>query len=474
MNGFAKGPRVTAGLRVLAALFVALLPFAACNILTPVIGEFGLNLAFPVFLPLAVGCLTRLRFSRPPPLIPGSKCEALMTGMLLFFIWCAVNTILTGILFELRGIEAYGFTPAYHSLLRVPVPLVLGALLFVSYQVGAFILPLRSLDRILCFSVAVLSVYGCVQLYALGASPPWYFSFVAWLEAARARPGPWQPEVVSYVHLTGRLNLTAFEGAEAARLLLILYIPVLVTPRARRFTPGRIVLIVASLGAVLATQSIVGLACLVVLGCLATVVAKRRILVFGLLAGLLLLASILLLPTGIGDRLNELTRTHGAGDGDQSAVTRAATAIASLRVAAEHPLLGIGWAKELFFVPATMPSWGYTSEVDYSIGAGQALSAKSMTLRLLLYAGAPALGIVFVRFLRALRETYQQYRKTGNPLLLRAVIVMSMFALAGTLDGGILGCTYSWAALGIALGLAARALSEPGTPPPLEAQACGY
>ncbi len=454
---------IARAVRALATLFLLLLPFSTVN-LASFAGEIGMNLAFPILLllaPLTLFYMLPLPFSA----VLGNPFERLLRALLWFFVWCAFDTLLTGIVFEGGGIAAYGTRPLAHSLQRLPIPLILALTIFVAYYIGLRVLSPASIDRILLASVAAVGAYGLVQLYAHAFSPDWYSHIAGWIEAGRNRAGRWNATDLAgdYVAQSGRINLTTFEAAEAARLLLILYIPVLASPllRASRVSYRRILLVFYLVALIFAAQTFVGLAGLLALVAVSVALlpGKARIQIIGALS-VALVVGLLCLPEQFTQRLSGIGSTQNVSELDQSGVTRAAFASASLKVAAEHPILGIGWSKDIFFLPDAIPSWGLTWEVTQSLANGEAVAAKSMALRLLLYSGFPACACLLFVYLRSLLQAIALYRKTQHPLLLRLVFVLASFGVCGSIDGGILAGFYSWAALGLSLGLASKTVAE--------------
>lgn len=444
----------------LSILFLATLPVCAVD-LTFLGGDAGMNLGMPIFILLApLACFTALPF----PFVGTFKnsAETLARMVFFFFLWCALTTVATGVIFSYQGITAYGVEPMSHSLARVPIPLLLGAVVIVSFQIAARTLRVDVIERVLLGSAVAVAGYGLVQLLFGHSSPAWYVSLVRVLEAGRNRPGLWPPELLNYVAQTGRLNLTTFEPAEAARLLLIFYVPLLATPaRGGRLRPWRVGLIGFMIVIICAAQTIVGLVGLAVLAAITVFLLrgrKRALLVIA--AGVVFLGCWFAMPEDFSQRFSDLSGgIHQTGEVDESSITRAAFAVASLRVVLEHPLLGVGWSKDLFFLPDAVPSWGDTWEIRECLAGGQALAAKSMVVRVLLYAGFPAFTMIVLVFVRTFRDMLRRFRHSRDPIMLRAILTLVMFSVCGTLDGGMLTAFYSWAALGLAMGLASRRLS---------------
>lgn len=452
----AAGSRPLGAFGLLGALFILLLPFSAVQI-APAAGDLGMNLGLPLLAPLLLAL-----FLQPAPFPLFGRIEdpyqRLVRAVFWFFLWSAFTTVLTGILFEYSNIEAYGMTPFAYSLPRAPIPLIIGAVVVVSFMLASRALPPLTLERLLIASAMALTLYGCVQIYARAVAPDWYPPLAAWLEAGRNRTGG---SPIDYVTFSGRLNLTTYEAAEAARLLLIVYIPVVLTP----VVPGadrllRAALLVSMILIIAIAQTIVGIVGLATLLAVWILLLLRR----HRLASILVLAGVAaivvpLLPEEFTERVASMMQNQDAEHLDPSLVTRAALAVASLQVSIEHPFWGIGWSKDIFFLGDAIPEWGYTWELQQYLLLGEAISAKSLVLRLLLYAGFPALLLLASIYVRTFLAAIRCAMRERHPLAIRAALVLATFVVCGVLDGGFVSAFYSWAALGLALGAASRSAS---------------
>jgi hypothetical protein len=449
-----RRPDDAAASRVAVALAVAVLvalPFSAVDLGLPV-GDMGGNLALPAFAALA---LVLLPAGLPFPLwaIDGDPFERLVVAIVRFFLWCALVTLATGVVFEYQGLDAYGLTPFAHSLPRAPIPLVLGAVVAVAWIVGARVLPPETADRVMLAMAALIAVWGVVQLLALSGAPDWYGPIARAIEGQRAL-AQGEAGFVDYVSWTGRLNLTTFEAAEAARLLLIVYLPVIVTPLDGRAPgPARLILAAAMAVFIVSAETIVGLAGLALFAAMMLPLLPGRIR-FGLvaLAPFAVVLVALMLPDSFAERLRAMTEIRDIGSFDQSVLTRAAFAVGSLDVLLAHPLTGIGWSKDIFFMIDVMPEWGMTWEVVRSLTTGEAVAAKSLVIRILLYGGVPAFGLLAFAYGRAAVAAYRRRAPGGDPVMVRGVLVLAMFAFCGLVDGGLLTAFYSFTALGLVLG----------------------
>jgi hypothetical protein len=436
--------------RGLAVAMLLTLPFSAVDFGVP-LGDMGGNLSLPVVAALLFLVLpAALPF--PVRAVAGDPYERLVVSVVRFFLWCAVVTLATGIVFEYRGLEAYGLTPFAHSLPRAPIPIVLGGVVATAWIVGARVLAAAQSDRVLVAVAVAVSAWGVVQLAALDGAPEWYASIARAIEGQRSAPTV-GGAVIDYVTLEHRLNLTTFEAAEAARLILIVFLPILVTPLdGRGPRPARLALVALMTVFIVSAETIVGLAGLALFGLLMLPLLPGRVR-FGLLvlAPFVVAAVALLLPDTFVDRLRDLFEVRDVASFDQSALTRAAFTVASLDVLLAHPLTGIGWSKDIFFLGDAIPEWGMTSEVVRSLTLGEAVAAKSLVVRILLYGGIPAFLFLAVAYGRATIAAVRT-AALGDPLATRCVLVLVMFAFCGLVDGGLLTAFYSFVALGLVLG----------------------
>ncbi|MBA5777131.1 O-antigen ligase family protein [Stappia sp. F7233] len=440
--------------RWLAVLFILLLPFSAVDIGLP-LGDFAHNAALPFFLALALACLSVLRSGDLRCLAGRDEAYFFALVFLAYFGWCAVTTLITGVIFEYQALDAFGFSPFTHSVARFPIPVFLGFVILVSFLVARFVLSARALDRVLFVAAGIVTVYGWMQFYALEFHPGWYTRLALMLEGARTGQDFLN---IDYVALKGRINLTTYEAAEGARLVLILFLPALFTmPLTGRLARLCRALAVGSMFLfILAAETLVGLAGLGALMAMLLLMAPRRLQM--LLALLILITGVagyLLLPPEFADRLHLILTNPGLAQADESAITRAAFAYASLKIVLVHPLFGIGWSKDIFFMSEAIPEWGNTWEVMRSVTTGEAVAAKSLAVRILLYGGVPAFLLLAWFYLRLTVIGVTRFARTADQRWKRLVLVLVTFGVCGIIDGGILSTLYPWAALGLALGGAA-------------------
>jgi hypothetical protein len=435
--------------RGLAVAALVTLPLSAVDVGLPV-GDMGGNLSLPAvaglmlaLLPMALPFPFRARDDDP--------FERLTVAIVRFFLWCAAVTLATGLVFELQGLEAYGLTPFAHSLPRAPIPVFLGAVVATAWLVGARVLAPDASDRVMIATAVAVAGWGVVQLAVLDGPPDWYGAIARAIEGQRAG----HPDGgVDYLTLTHRINLTTFEAAEAARLVLIVYLPILLTPldgRAPGF--GRLTLAGLMAAFVISAETIVGIAGLALFAVMMVPLLPGRVrLGLVVLAPFAVLATAFAVPDSFVERLRDLFEIRDIASFDPSVVTRAAFAVASLDVLMSHPLTGIGWSKDIFFMKEAMPEWGMTWEVTRSLAHGEAVAAKSLVVRILLYGGIPAFVLLSIAYARATVAAVRVARVRHDPLMIRGVLVLVMFAFCGIVDGGLLTAFYSFVALGLVLG----------------------
>ncbi|MXN67218.1 hypothetical protein GR183_20110 [Stappia sp. GBMRC 2046] len=438
-------------IEALAVLFILTLPFSSVSLQIP-LGNFAHNAALPFFLMLVLACLPVMRQVRLPAIGARDPAAQFLLVIILFFGWCAFTTLITGVIFEYRAVDAFGHSPFAHSVARFPIPVFLGFVVFASFFIARFILPPRRLDGTLLLASTVVTMYGLVQFYSLQFQPEWYTRIALLMEGARTAR---DHIFLDYVTLKGRLNLTTYEAAEGARLVLILLLPALLTmPLVNGFARALRVLSVLSLIVfIFAAETLVGLAGLAIL----TVViiflepSRQRSRIVFVIAGFGMVA-FALLPGEFLDRIRVILTNPGLAQTDPSTLTRAAFVYASLDIALDHPLLGIGWSKDIFFMHEAIPDWGLSWEVVNSITSGEAVAAKSLAIRLLLYGGLPAFGILTWYYVKMFLTAVSKARQSRDPCWRRLAFVLATFGICGIVDGGILSTLYPWAAIGLALG----------------------
>ncbi len=444
----ARSGRLT---RVFAVLFLVALPFSSISFGLP-IGEFDHNASLPLLLFLMMAILLTFGRRQFAGISNQDICYSFLVAILFYLAWCALITLITGVVFEYQSLDAFGFSPFTHSIVRFPIPLFLGMVIFASFIIARFILPPKNLERAYFAAALVVTVYGWIQLYALEFHPDWYRRLAVIFEAGRISE---DHRNVDYIALRGRLNLMTYEAAEGARLLLILFLPALWTMKSqRRFTRYLQGVMIASMVVfILAAETIVGLVGLgVFLGLVLLLAPARSRALLAVATVAAAMIAFVLIPEDFVDRLRTVVTNPGLAQADQSALTRAAFAYASLNILLDHPVLGIGWSKDIFFMANAMPEWGNTWEATRSLSRGELVSAKSLAIRLLLYGGVPAFLAFCFYYMRLFFKALRNFRQSGNPVWKRLILMLATFGVCSTIDGGILSSFYPWAALGFVLG----------------------
>lgn len=456
---FASASRPGRLTRALAVLFLVLLPFSSISFGLP-IGEFDHNASLPVLVLLLMAILLSFGRRAFASLSTRDVCYSFLLAILVYMAWCATITLITGVVFEYQALDAFGFSPFTHSIGRFPIPLFLGMVIFASFIVARFILPPRNLERGYFIAAIIVTVYGWIQLYALEFHPDWYRRLAVFFEAGRISD---DHRNVDYVALRGRLNLMTYEAAEGARLLLILFLPTLWTMKApdrfTRYLQGA--MIASMIVFILAAETIVGLVGLAVfLGLVLFLAPARSRALLAIATVAAAIVAFVLIPEDFVDRLRTVLTNPGLAQADQSALTRAAFAYASMNILLEHPIFGIGWSKDIFFMANAMPEWGNTWEATRSLSRGESVSAKSLAIRLLLYGGIPAFLAFSYYYLRLFFKALRNFRESGNPVWKRLILILATFGVCSTIDGGILASFYPWAALGFVLGSGSLAAAQ--------------
>lgn len=417
----------------LGRVMIMALPF--CAMAKPgVFGNFDANLA----LWPALCLIPMLMMGRPfwdTFLSSGSEGRALRILAICFGL-TAVLTLLNGVRFSTQGLEAYGTDPWAKSQRTAIVPLLLAAIVGVGVTLGRC-LPRATLDHALRVGFAL--TVGYVALQALSAIWPNAVYAHIWplLEGARAGSE-------SYVSRFARLSGPTMEAAELAKLMLVMWLPWVIWPlqaRARVWKVGLVLLIAG------ATLSLIGLALvLMVLGWMGVsgwAGPRLRRVAVGLLIGAGLVALGVLWSDDPGPIWARLIQRLTALGQDPSAQIRLSYNSAALRLITEHPWIGLGWSNEVFFFPQRISNVAHLWEVQTDLSTGNALTAKSLWLRLAMYMGLPVLMVFVLGVAGAARTP-------------RLRMALGLFAVAGAVDGGILTSLYLWVGPALCLGVQMR------------------
>nr|WP_255723272.1 O-antigen ligase family protein [Thalassobius sp. Cn5-15] len=241
------------------------------------------------------------------------------------------------------------------------------------------------------------------------------------------------------------MNGSAQEPAEFGKLLVVYFLPWLVFPLDGVRRP---VATIAAIVLSLATLSIIGI--LLVALALVMILTSRQMAGGLRLSALALAYLVLLAAVIVGDSvLQGFFVRLTALEEDASTIIRTTYNLAALQLVAENPWLGVGWSNELFLFPEKIAHIAHLWEVQNDIRLGNALTAKSLALRLMMYLGLP----LFAYFAYATARVFLFPPHEANhwePTVhdrARARFVIMLFTLAAMIDGGILTSFFGWACL---------------------------
>lgn len=458
-------------MRVLSTLYILLLPFSAFMVPGP-FGNFQKNAALPVFVILAAILLIHTLYSKHVELGSSHPARFFNRSLFLFFLWCAAITFVFGFVFDSRGYNAYGLDPLTHALSRLPVPLFIFLIYYISFYLSRRVLSAAQLESAVFASLLFVILYGYLQLVSLFIPNAAYETLSPLIESAYVRTD--EP----YVYFFKRINLTTLEPTEATRLLLIFYLPFIIGNHAGSLRPHiKMIALLAILPLVILSVSLGGF---MVGAFLTAFVAWRSLsprniptIAFYLLSFVFVVAiAYFLAPETTQQKLlfsvtDKLSMSTDSG----SIQSRAAFFWASIQIIVDYPLTGIGWSQEIFLIDRYLPDWGWNWETTHAIEVGNGLAAKSLWARLATYAGVPAVLLLLMAFLRYLL-LLRRAEKARSLSLQGTFIAVLAFLVYGIVDGGIVTSFFPWAALGIAVALADRAMSEvPVSQTPVDAPA---
>lgn len=354
-----------------------------------------------------------------------------------FLIACFVLTLWNGAHFSSLGVGAYGLDPLEKSLKTAIVPFVLILLLLVGMALP-FFLGRAVFQKTIIAAFFATCLYSLIQSGAVLGQGGLHRTMWPLIEGARDNQG------VSAIVRFGRLTGPTMEPAELAKLVLLLFLPWIIFPAAGATSA---LLLSLALGLVLATSSLIGvlLTGLVLLYLWLKEHPSRRWRALVLLAFGVAMIAVLgkdFAPSLYG-RLAQISE-------DPSALIRKAYNKAALSIILENPWTGVGWSNEIFFFPQRVASMAYLWEVSQDLSTGNALTAKSLILRLGMYGGA------FLTVL-TLGAVAWVLRKGNTPDQKRARLCFGLLFVAGLLDGGIVTSFYLWVGPALTLGMLAYA-----------------
>ena len=429
-------------MRLLSLLFVLSIPFCGITRYGP-FGNFSGNLALYTLFPLAGLLLVRGGFGFV--FLAGPEARFIRICGAVFTLTC-VLTVINGAFLSAAGHQVYGADPLAQAWLKGMAPLFILAVLVVAtalaIELGA--------ARLQCFIYAAFWLtlaYTALQILHGWGGNRLFEQLWPFLEGARDNFG------LSYIERFGRINGPAMEPAEFVKLLLVFFLPWMLWPAQGPASGLKVALI---LGLAVASQSLLGVVLVAVLIGLYLLGARdhglRKILVLtGLcIAGTYAYHMVSAENSDLYARL--LSLEH-----DPSVLIRYHYNMAALDIIAQHALFGVGWSGELIHFPDRISAVHHLAEVRGDLATGNALTAKSLLLRLMMYMGLPLFALLLMGLV-------QMIWPPGSDPALRALrrtrFTVLMLGLSGLLDGGIVTSFFLWCAVGFCVGAQWRARVE--------------
>lgn len=407
------------------------------------LGNFGANLALLPFLMLAA--LSVLDGSLLRALLIRGRYGAWLRGLVLFLLACAVLTVLNGMRWQALDRGLYGLDPLRKSLVTAVVPVFLAVLVAVGVTVAQR-LPPAALDRALTVGFWLAVGYTALQVASTRVALPVYDALHPWLEGARPLGG------TPYILRFGRINGPTLEPAEFAKLLLLFFLPWAVYPAQGAGSALRVALMLALAAA---AGSIVGVLTITLV---VAVLLGSRLARPGVKAAVLvLLWLVALIALVVGDTLfSGLAERLRLGLADASTLIRATYNRAALDLVLDHWLIGVGWSNELFLFPERIGHIAHLWEVQTDLAKGNALTAKSLFLRLLMYSGVPLMAALLLGTLMMLRPAAAGAAPGAVRALARLRLAFVVLGVGGIIDGGIVTSFYLWLGPALCLGAMLR------------------
>lgn len=368
---------------------------------------------------------------------------AIIRALVLYLCLCALFTVINGYRLEELGFSSYGLEPFAKSLKTAIVPLFIAVLIITAASVPLHLSP-SALQRTLGAAFIIAVAYCAFQVLLLVENAKAFDRI--WLVVEGARGVFSEPNIVRF----GRLNGPTMEPAELAKLIAILFVPWLLYPAAGRIRPTAVLL---ALSLMMATLSIIGMVlALFILGLLMV----HRIAVYRFAAILFVLALTIATLFWAEAFIDPLISRLSDIRADDSIVIRATYNQAALSIIAQNPIIGIGWSNEVFLFGAKVAQIGNLWEVGQDLAKGNALTAKSLALRLTMYGGVPFTAILI------LAVAYFLAKPSRSIDVARARFTFGMLAVGGLVDGGILTSFFLWAGPALSVGMLVRARLEGG------------
>ncbi|KIC18721.1 hypothetical protein RA21_04360 [Leisingera sp. ANG-DT] len=428
---------------MLASAFVLTLPF--CAMIKPgLLGNFDTNLSLLPFLLLAP--LLFLNGGLLKPVLQRGPEGFFLRCFVIIFFLVSLLTVFHGALLSAQGVQGYGLNPARKAIITSIVPVFLSVLVVFCVAVSQLMTAHR-LNRMITAAFWITVGYTLLQIASSQVSNPLYDLLWPLFEGARDNLG------LPYIERFGRLNGPTMEPSELAKLMLVFFLPWFAQPLSGGPAWGKLTICLL-LG--LASLSIIGVGMTV--AAVAVMLTRRH--VHGrtkvVLFVLLFLALVPLMAAGdilfqrIIDRLANV-------EYDASAIIRAVYNLTALEIALENPVFGIGWSNEIFYFPERVAKLSFLWEVRENLANGDALTAKSLFLRLLMYLGIPMMLLLLGAILICLfSRGYAGYPYDRS----RTRLTFLIFGLSAFMDGGILTSFYIWAAPGFCIGVQMRSAAQ--------------
>ncbi|WIV50255.1 O-antigen ligase family protein [Marivivens sp. LCG002] len=425
--------RLAAPTRFVSILFILALPFCAWR-KPGFLGNFDTNLglyALPLLVPMILWQGGARMF-----LLRGQGGDVLRV-VAVFLLCCTGLTLWNGAQFSALGLSAYGLEPLAKSLRTAVVPIVLLALVLIGMSLPFFI-GRNAIQSAIIAAFLLTCLYSVIQFGGLVGRGGLHSLLWPIVEGARDNYG--SPAIARFGRLTG----PTMEPAELAKLVMLLFVPWFIYPAAG--LPS-LRLLSVGFGLVLATASLIGVLLTVVVGLYlwrgGRPSNRWRIMVIGLLGGAAMLALRDIIAPVVFERISTLSQ-------DPSALIRATYNKAALSIIIDHPFVGVGWSNEVFFFPQRVSNLAHLWEVSEDLRTGNALTAKSLILRLGMYGGVLGTGCMVTLIAWVLR-------KGGSADQRRARLCFGLLLVAGLVDGGILTSFYLWVGPSLTLGMLAYA-----------------
>jgi hypothetical protein len=416
-------------------LFLISIPFCAFY-KVGLLGNFDANLALAPFLLLLPIILIKTAFV---PVLTSPRIEAkVMRGFILLMIFASFSTLVNAIILNHTGISAYGITPLGKASQAFVVPLFL-MLLVISTFIAGFRLSSIQLDSALRIGFYLTCAYTAMQVISAVFTFPPYDYFWPIVEGAR-------PSDISYIERSYRVAGTTQEPAELARLVLIFFLPWIIFPatgeRKKHLVFLAILLVLSSLSL---TGILLGAAAIVYFAIVLRLVSVKQFLI------ILTTVAVIVLALHVSGVFTKITDRVANTDDDQSIAVRYEYNKASLKVIFDHPIFGIGWSNEIFVFPEKITHLGHIWETKQNLEEGNALTARSLALRIGMYVGIPA--ILFLVYL-GYKATNKKYTSRSNPTdNARTRYTFFIFCISSLIGSGIVTSFYVWAAPALYLGM---------------------